>query len=401
MSVESVQFRKFPYPYRSMLAICSDLDETQDWPTYREISRYLNTSGETAIGPGVGLEVGNTLYFDMPAGELSYWNATDHEREQMRALIRSGHIDCFHSFGDDALQRMHAERALDDLEAHSCRMEVWVDHATAATNFGPDIMQGHGDEVGHSAYHADRTFAHGVRYVWLGRVTSVIGQDVRYNPLTVFDMGHAAASLRTMAKDVVKHVLSAYPTGKYSMHSGNRLTREVTLRSGHTATEFMRCNPHPGGVSVGDNAPGIAEALSDRNLDALVRRQGVSIIYTHLGKKLVPDTLFNDATRRAFERLAGYSSANAILVTSTRRLLGYHDALRQIDYRIERHGGSASLDLQLPPDLSADGITLYWEEEPPAVSLNGRPCRQVRMNSADETGRRSVSVPWPSMQWPL
>ena len=39
------------------------------------------------------------FYFDMPPDQFAYWNTDDAGREMVRALIRSGHIDCFHSFG--------------------------------------------------------------------------------------------------------------------------------------------------------------------------------------------------------------------------------------------------------------------------------------------------------------
>lgn len=62
--------RALPYPYRAMLAIASDLDETPGIGVYLESMRYLNTRADTPMGPGVGLEVGNSLYFDMAGGEL-------------------------------------------------------------------------------------------------------------------------------------------------------------------------------------------------------------------------------------------------------------------------------------------------------------------------------------------
>ncbi len=88
------------------------------------------------MGPGVGLEVGNSIYFDMPPDQFAYWNTDDAGREMVRALIRSGHIDCLHSYGDLATTRRHAARALDELARHDCRLRVWIDHGTAATNFG-------------------------------------------------------------------------------------------------------------------------------------------------------------------------------------------------------------------------------------------------------------------------
>ena len=140
-----VEVRHLPYPYQAAVAICSDLDLTPDKHVYFETSRFLNTTDATAMGRGVGLEVGNTIYFDMPADQFSYWNTDDAGREMVRTLIRSGHVDCLHSFGDLAQTRADAARSLDDLAKHGCRLEVWIDHAVAPTNLGADIMKGRGD----------------------------------------------------------------------------------------------------------------------------------------------------------------------------------------------------------------------------------------------------------------
>src|SRR6267154_4889527 len=83
-----VKSRRFPYPFSAALAICSDLDETPDADTYFELMRFLNTTDDTSMGPGVGLEVGNSIYFDMPPGHFSYWNTDDKNREKIRALIK-------------------------------------------------------------------------------------------------------------------------------------------------------------------------------------------------------------------------------------------------------------------------------------------------------------------------
>ncbi len=176
------ELRRLPYPYRAMLAICSDLDETPNRQVYWETLRFLNTKEPTIMGCGVGLEVGNTIYFDMPANQFAYWNTDDAGREMVRNLIRSGHIDCLHSFGDLATSRKHAARALEELTQHDCQLTVWIDHGIAPSNFGSDIMQGYGDVQNSEVYHADLTYSYGIRYVWRGRVTSVIGQNVPTKP---------------------------------------------------------------------------------------------------------------------------------------------------------------------------------------------------------------------------
>lgn len=308
-----------------MLAICSDLDETPDAETYFELMRFLNTTDDTSMGRGVGLEVGNTIYFDMAPGQFSYWNATDKEREKIRTLIRSGHIDCIHSFGDLATTRGHAARALEELERHDCRIAVWVDHAVAPTNFGSDIMRGHGDEPGHPAYHADLTMAYGVRYVWRGRVSSVIGQNRKVSFGGIADWSRPLQSLRTIGKEAAKQILARTGAPKYRLHAANRILQPATLRSGQKVFEFLRCNPHWNGVSSHDTGYGIAEVLNDRFLQRLVEREGSCILYTHLGK-LRGKRGFEEETVKAFRRLARYHHAGEILVTTTRRLLDFNNS---------------------------------------------------------------------------
>lgn len=325
-----------------MLAICSDLDETPDAETYFEIIRFLTTTEDTSMGLGVGLDIGNSIYFDMPPGHFSYWNTTDENREKIRALIRSGHIDVLHSYGDLATTRAHAARALEELHKHDCHLKVWVDHAQAPTNFGADIMEGHGDEPGHRAYHADLTLQYGIKYVWRGRVTSVIGQDrpVSFADLYCdlwhqssdqpFDVSYPSSvvrrlsSTKTLLKEMAKHALARFGNGKYALHAPNSVLAPCSLRDGSRALEFLRCNPHWGGVSCGDRGDKIHQVLTPRFLDRLVDRQGACILYTHLGKleRGEDKRRFSQAAVAAFRLLAEYHRAGRIQATTTHRLLG-------------------------------------------------------------------------------
>lgn len=71
---EGVALSRFPCRYGAMMAICSDLDVTPDSRMYWEISRFLNTTETTPPGPGVGLEVRNSIYFDMAPTEFAHRN---------------------------------------------------------------------------------------------------------------------------------------------------------------------------------------------------------------------------------------------------------------------------------------------------------------------------------------
>ena len=377
-----------------MLAICSDLDETPDAASYFTISRYLNTREKTAIGEGVGLEVGNTLFFDMAPGEFSYGHATEDEQARVHALIRSGHIDCLHSFGDLATTRAHAERALDVLNQHDCRIRCWVDHAVAPTNLGPDIMQGHGDDPDHAAYHTDLTVAQGLRYVWLGRVTSCMGQNVPYTPTTGLAAERSLKSVVNTARDGAKMLQAALGGAKYAMHRGNRLMRPYMLRDGQQVTEFIRCNPHPHGVSVGDHALGVGAALHQPALERLAERRGVAIVYTHLGKHVRAPELFPAETRQAFERLRSASLSGATLVASTVRVLDYVAARDSVE--VSRSPGHVALALD--EDLSPEGLAFRWCGAPPVVTVNGR---EVSTVTHTEDGHQWISIPWRHLTYPV
>jgi hypothetical protein len=394
-----------------MLAVCSDLDGTEDRHLYHELMRFLNTSQPTALGPGVGLETGNTIYFDMPPDQFAYWNTDDVGREMVRTLIRSGHIDCLHSFGDLATTRSHAGRALRELIRHDCRLEVWIDHRTARTNFGGDIMRGMGDLPGSEAYHTDLTCDFGVKYVWRGRVTSVIGQEVRPSLRGLFTPKHPLASARTVAKEAAKNVLGHLGDSKYEMHASNCLLRRTHLRDGRPVYEFLRSNPHWGGVSTGETGHRIGQVLTDAFLGRLARREGACVLYTHLGKVRNPRVPFDDAAIRGFRRLAAAHQSGSILVTTTHRLLRFCRAVRELSWTTTSDEHGLRIDVDARPrtsdesggfsGASLDGLTFYVPDPRTArLFVDGREVPDLRRNPADHTGRGSVSLPWPKLEFP-
>lgn len=397
-----VRIRRIPYRYQAMLAICSDLDETSDRQVYFELMRFLNTKEKTAMGRGVGLEVGNTLYFDMPANQFSYWNTDETGRRMVQDLIHSGHIDCLHSYGDLSTTREHAQRALEELDRHDCHLKVWVDHGIAQTNFDGNIMMGSGDMSDSSVYHADLTLDFGVEYVWRGRVTSIIGQNVPRNLRDIWNYSHPFCSSRTLFKEFTKGLLGKYGNEKYAMHAPNRILRQTKLRDGQSVLEFMRCNPYWGGVGLSATAIGIPDILNERILLKLIERQGFCIIYTHLGKIGKNEKNFNNKTKQAFSLLARFMQDEKILVTTTRRLLGYCRATNEVI------GSSILVNDELHIKLSymgseedLEGLTIYTPVgEGIKLWVNKKEILIFQRNPPDQTGQASVSLPWRKREFP-
>jgi hypothetical protein len=410
MAACDIEVRPIPYPYRALLAICSDLDETPDRHAYWETMRFLNTTADTRLGPGLGLEVGNSIYFDMPAEQFSYWNTDEAGRRMVKALIRSGHVDCLHSYGDCAMTRSHAARALEELDRHGCRPQVWIDHAVAPSNFGADIMCGHGDVPGTDVYHADLTCGFGVHYVWRGRVTSVLGQNQPRSLRGIPRWRHPLRSVKTVTKEVLKNALARVGDQKYAMHSSNEVLRRTQLRDGRPVYEFLRSNPYWGGVEHAATADGLADVLSPATLQRLIDRGGVCVLYTHLGKIRRREELFTERTRNALQHLARLYHEKQILVTTTRRLLGFCRALREvrIHARHDEHGWSVDLRTTTASDRSTvplsgsdlSGFTVYVPDpDKTRLGIDGSEVEEVLHNSGDHTGRRSVSVPWCALEF--
>lgn len=400
---QSVSIRRLPYPYRAMLSVCSDLDETPNKKVYFETARFLNTTETTSMGSGVGLEVGNTIYFDMPNDQFSYWNTDDNGRESVRALMHSGHVDCLHSYGDFATDRAHAEHALNELTRYNCKVQVWIDHAVAPSNVGADIMKGKGDLAEDRVYHADLTCAYGIEYVWRGRVTSVIGQNAPIRYSGIWDVSNRLLSLRTIGKEAVKCVLGGIGSPKYRSHAHNKILWQDRLRNGQSIWEFTRSNPYWGGVDQSATADGLAQVLTRRVLDSLVECNGISILYTHLGKVHSKTEPFSENTRKALSLLAEYAHSHKILVTTTRRLLGFCRALKDVSYMLSRTGDWHTLEIFASvPDSDLAGLAFYVPDPGKTkLMVNGKQITDFCCNGPDSIGPHSISIPFRALTFPL
>ena len=383
-----------------MLAICSDLDGTPEGHVYFSMMKYMNTFENTAFGPGVGLEIGNTIYFDVAPPQFCYWNTSEVGRAMVRRLIRSGHIDCLHSFGTRITTREEAARALEELERHNCRMKVWVDHARVPTNFGSDVTAGSGDVTGAPAYHADLTTDYGIKYIWRGRVTSIIGQDIQRSYKGIGCGRHPLSSCKTVFKEVAK---SFAFSPRFAMHRTNGLIRGIHLRSGQPVKEFMRFNPHWGGIQLGATADELPEVLTSSKLNYLAKSDGCSVLYTHLGRTVDPNHPFSPPIKKSLALLSEYAAEGKILVTTTRRLLDYCSAVRTIQISASPVEEIIKIDINRgTEDAILDGISIYVRDASRTkIYVDGCEINDLQINPIDHTGRPSISLPWRKLEFPL
>jgi hypothetical protein len=183
----------------------------------------------------------------------------------------------------------------------------------------------------------------------------------------------------------------------------------VTLRDGREVYEFIRCNPHWGGVSSCEQGRHIDKVLTADMINRLVERGGACVLYTHLGKIDNPNTPFSQASVEAFRRLAGAFQDGSILVTTTRRLLEYSRAVREITYTSRWNEGSLCINVNtknkiLKSELSAldiSGLTFYVPDaEKVSIKVDERKVTDFKCNPPDHTGQSSVSLAWPKLEFP-
>jgi hypothetical protein len=222
---------------------------------------------------------------------------------------------------------------------------------------------------------------------------------------------HPIISTRTVIKEKIKHTLGRLGNNKYRMHGTNRVMQKSFLRDGSHIYEFMRFNPHWGGVSIGETGQEIGQVLSRAMFRSLIHRQGLAILYTHLGKIRDPRRLLPASAVGGFRRLAQEGFKKRILVTTTRRLLGYSRALREISYTARNAKNELIINIDARSkakkflgelertDLC--GLTFYVPDpNTTRVMMNGHDVLAVQRNGPDQTGRCSVSIPWPRLEFP-
>jgi hypothetical protein len=145
-------------------------------------------------------------------------------------------------------------------------------------------------------------------------------------------------------------------------------------------------------------------------LDRLIRRGGTCVLYTHLGKIDNPGIPFNQTAVEAFRRLAEAFRSGSILVTTTRRLLGYRRAAREITFNSHWDEKDLRIDLNRRADENSSGelsdsdlsgLTFYVpEQKATCMTIDGQEVMNLKRNAPDHTGRPSVSLTWPTLEFP-
>ncbi|MBN2090317.1 hypothetical protein JW964_11960 [candidate division KSB1 bacterium] len=413
-----VGLRKFPYPYKAALSISNDIDNTSTFNEFLEIQEFLNTKNETSMGPGVGLEIGNSFFmFDsLKRNDFSYFSKTPQDKIVIQKFIEAGYLDCVHSWGEGYQNRNDAVLALNEFKKHNFKLNVWINHSFARSNFGRWFNTNYGDDKNLEYYHADLTIPAGIKFVWLGSSTYIIGQDVPIGFDTFldnYDPQFPFKSMKNIIRAFSKHYISIYGLldYKYALHAKNELVKEVRLDDGQKVYEFMRYDHHPDGIGKGANSKGVAHNLSQRVLDRLMKINGYAIYYTHLGKNKDCDQVIAREAQLALRNLETQYRTGQIYVTTTYKLLNYYLVFHHLNWTynlvedkllIYIHAVDDPIFGQyVPTETDLQGITFYIPSGKKVdIFIKDKIISEIIYNPADENKKESVTIPFIKLKYP-
>lgn len=400
--------RKFPYPYVSALAIACDPDGLRNRDEFLNLARFVNTADETPLGRGLDLETGYGFWLYDACGTCDFTlfrgvcSQPSENAEIIEDLIRSGHLDYIHGYGDfseGGFERRLAVEALDYLADRGLRVEVWVNHdGTLNTQQIGRLPGQHGDTPGTKAYHADLLLTYGTRFIERHEVVHTVGQNA---PCSILDRSKQSMEL-------LKYWLRASEWRGRTIFS-NKLMEPLRLGDGRLVYSFKRFIGRRGGLKRGGPKE-LAKQIAGPVLQELESKRGYMIVYTHLWKD---DGLWGGgaATLDALQGLAKEGRDGRIYITTTQKLLIYnllHDHLlwsadcgeNGVDIRI--HGTRDEVaGFWIPALKELQGLTFYTPSpDTTRIYVEDREVGGVVRNPPDETGRTSVSIPATRLVFP-
>ena len=401
----NISLRKFPFPYKSMFSICSDVDHAVSLPAYVEFMRFLNTDQNTVYGRGLNLEVSNSFWFynSEDDDQLSYFKGLTQNESRFapfcRDLWQSGHMDTQHGYGNfnaGGFERRFAEQAIEVLEHHGVHLPVWVNHGNDLNhqkvgNY-PDF---HGGKPNSKAYHLDLLREYGTRFFWAGRTSHVAGQDATFSLGNQFQQRLQKLALITKYRKTQRPLSDPL----------NRLLIPTKMEDGSQILEFQRFISRYGEV-INTDFHDLALQLTNAILLSLVNSNGFMLLYTHMNENLPEGGAFPPRVLEGFRRLQEFAQRRSLLVTTSSRLLTYADLIQHLTLNIEH--GSGRLKILLGRDdhralstIDLQGLCLYCDEPALAQVFVGGESIALQKNPPDESGRKSVSIPWVPLEYPF
>jgi hypothetical protein len=362
--------RKFPYPYKSMLAISSDADH-QTLRKFNMIHRFLNTHEMTPLGRGLGLDISDSFFMYSASNlsrrvdydgtplnrQMTYFFGTSNQKyfgDVIHHYIHSGWMDSLHTYGDFTMRnpletRFHrqlAVAAIKALKEHGDYVHVWIDHGNQSNvdNFGSygtrkffNYQQGSNP---HSPYyHTDLLIPYGIKFVWNEKNNSMFGHDSMLIPIRLAD--------------------------------GRRVW-------GFPRFTNIGYNHKSGGTEWVWNMDSLAKQLTRERLQTLERKGQYSVLAQHLCSNNDVNP-FTESAVNALRMLAREYEHGNVLVARTSRLLQFNLTQKYLRYYMTYSGDKVVIHLAYidDPVFGKHSVTLsdirgvtFYTSDPDRTEIN-------------------------------
>ncbi len=407
--MNSLSLRKFPYPYKAAFAIANDIDNTPSLEIFLEVMKFLNTDSMTLLGRGLDLEVGSSFWFfnATSTSQLSYYKGKSAIRTDFadccRTLWKSGHLDTLHTYGnfdEGGFRRQFAEQSINELEKYGAGIKVWINHGNKnnSQNLGRFEFQ-EGANPGCLAYHFDLLELYGIRFIWSGRMTHVIGQNAE----STYNVRLTNFAQKLLSKTKYRNLRAPF------FDFENRLLMKATLQDASEVWDFVRF-VNAFGIEQAQDVHGLIKNTHPSIIKRLILNSGYLVLYTHMCEGVSNFRKLPHKLTSNFEFLSKMYYEGNLLITTTFRLLQYNEVHNNIVWQINSEDGITKIEifpyinvlgveLKLSEDM-LQGITFYCDDpRKTTIFFDSKPIK-IQRNAKDITGKYSVTIPWQKLEYP-
>jgi len=372
--------------------------------------KLLNSEKDTIFGRGLNLEVGSSFWFfnRTDSKQLSYYKGISTKESEFadycRELWRSGHVDINHAYGNfdmGGFNTKFAEESLNTLEKNNIKITTWINHGNQNNlqNLGLFNHQ-EGAYPDKQHYHFKLLKEHGTRYIWQGKMTHILGQSSKN-------------TLNVQFKNRIQYLLAKT---KYKALSPkpfdlkNRLMSIIKLQDDNLIWDFQRFVNNWGCQNI-LNVVDLSHQIKPGNIKQLIYNKGFMIVYTHMCENLTDPGQFPEKLMKNLLFLKKLENKKKILITTTSRLLKYHEITNNLNWELVTKPNSVII--QIDPLINTfnqqyqikekdlQGLTFYINSKKDIqITLDNRPV-EFQVNGKDATGKYSLSIPWKKLEYPI
>lgn len=310
---------KYPYPYKGWLTMANDPDNTliADW---KELHDFIWEELQLPFGDSLFVRSFNQ-------------NLPNQVSLETNPEIGTAHFhDIIHTWGDYMHARKRGFDREDALEAAATLKEtgiiprVWIDHASFVGNMIHGTNKGAKDKLIDSSGHVYQNFVYsldiardlGIRYIWNGEVTEIVGQD-RELEFADYRLQSGGSSIKASAKSVLNQI-PGVRRGYVAPDNSQYAKRK--FEDGSELYCFRRY-----GTWKDADIDGLNNLINPQKMDELLAKAGTAVVYSHLGKRHPKgkdrDQHIPDSTRNSLENLKALYDAKELMISSVSEMLDY------------------------------------------------------------------------------